>query len=1348
MIGAGGLANVNVASAIGKGSAGGSSADLVLNGGTLQYALNTAPQSTDRPFSLGLGNGTIDSSSATAANSLSFTGTSAIGFNGQSGSRTLSLTGTNTGANTLAPVLGDSGGPTHLTKSGAGTWILTGNNTYTGTTTVSLGTLQIGNGGITGSLGTGFISGATATLETLSFNRSDNVTLSNLISGIGITIGALSATFDAQANAVMTIARPLAGAGNAVTKSGPGIVIFTQPNVYDTTNITGGTLALTGAGTVGTGAVTINGGALVGLPAGALVTIGAGGGSLIYPQIGAGADVSPTLTLTAGGLLTVDVVNSGGTVNFASAFGSGTTASFSKVGLGTLTLAGGATGNTFTGTTTAGAGTLALDFTTVSTPANGVIAPASPLTMRGGTLSLLGVSGASDLQTFASTALLEGGSTITATQNSAASLGASLGLISRDGTTNKGTINFILPITGGYAVANANNASGILGGWATVGGNSWATVTGGNIAAFAAEGALPATGGAATTNFSYGSATTITGSLTANAIKFTTTALTIALGTNNLTLSGNSGGLLTAVAAATISGTTTTTGTGFINAGASGELVVYASTGSTLTIGAGIGGTVAGFGLTKSGPGTLSLTNAGTTANNYTGVTTITGLGGRQASVLDFGVSNPGFISTTISGDAPKWNGYTGAVADNVWHVPAAGAPVNWKLITALTLTDFQANDQVLFNDTLDLVNNPGGNTVNILEGNVSPASVTFNNSTVGYTLTSTAVTPFGIAGGTSLVKSGTGLLTINNPNSFTGGVVINAGVVKLANASAIGTGNTLTFGASAAAGTKLQLFGNNATVTGLSTNAVPGSPVVENGHATTDTVITVNLASGTNTFAGALQNGAAARLGLAKQGAGTLILTGANTADGGNAVSAGRLQIGSGGTAGILAGDTSIAGAAVLDFNRSDASAYAGGVTGAGTFSVEGGGTLSITGNVAHSGGTVIAAATTLQIGNGGATGDLSGAGTIADNGTLAFNRTGSATVQAPIIGSGNLSVGNGVTAGTLILTGNNGYLGTTAIAAGATLQVGNGTASGTPGSAAGITNNGTFAYGRTDAQTYATLFNGTGALHVLSGTLTLIGDNNATYSGGTTVDNGAALIVGNVAGTAGAIPGFNGAGAGSLVADGTVTFRRTGTNAFDNPIGGAASGNVTLALGSWTFTNATTYAGSTTIQSGTTLNIAAGSGAGVGKGAISNAGALIFNRATPYALTLSGVATLDMGTGALGNALVFAQNASFASGTLQIWNWTQGGYMLGSDDNGALDDPQDRFLFNGTGSGLAADRLANIQFFSDAGMTPIGTGAAEISFGAQFEIVPVPEPATVALLGSVALCALIGYRERRRVA
>src|SRR5439155_15305429 len=62
------------------------------------------------------------------------------------GNRTLGLTGPNTGANTLSAAIGDagSGSVTSVSKSGAGKWVLNGANTYTGTTTVASGTLELG----------------------------------------------------------------------------------------------------------------------------------------------------------------------------------------------------------------------------------------------------------------------------------------------------------------------------------------------------------------------------------------------------------------------------------------------------------------------------------------------------------------------------------------------------------------------------------------------------------------------------------------------------------------------------------------------------------------------------------------------------------------------------------------------------------------------------------------------------------------------------------------------------------------------------------------------------------------------------------------------------------------------------------------------------------------------------------------------------------------------------------------------------------------------------------------------------------------------------------------------------
>lgn len=144
------LANGGISSSI--GASGNAATNLLLaNETTLKYT--GSGSSTDRLFTIKGTTGTIDASGTGA---VIFTNSGAIAYGTTNQARTLILRGSNTGSNTLNPVLANNGSAAvGLRKLDAGTWLLAGANTYTGATSVEAGTLLIANSDVISGSATG-----------------------------------------------------------------------------------------------------------------------------------------------------------------------------------------------------------------------------------------------------------------------------------------------------------------------------------------------------------------------------------------------------------------------------------------------------------------------------------------------------------------------------------------------------------------------------------------------------------------------------------------------------------------------------------------------------------------------------------------------------------------------------------------------------------------------------------------------------------------------------------------------------------------------------------------------------------------------------------------------------------------------------------------------------------------------------------------------------------------------------------------------------------------------------------------------------------------------------------------
>src|ERR1700736_1240327 len=370
------------------------------------------------------------------------------------------------------------------------------------------------------------------------------------------------------------------------------------------------------------------------------------------------------------------------------------------------------------------------------------------------------------------------------------------------------------------------------------------------------------------------------------------------------------------------------------------------------------------------------------------------------------------------------------------------------------------------------------------------------------------------ISGGGGLVvgdPGDTGTVVLTGANTYTGGTAVSAATLSVAVDGNLGNssgGLTLNGGELLATG---NLFNTSRGVTvnnGIFA-ATPSGFAEISGNITVSSGLTIGDAvnngvvafSGTNTYVGTttIVSGATLRAdtetGFSPNSAftidGTLDLRGSAS------------QVGSLSGTGTV---TNLSGTgAVLTAGKDNTSTTFSGIIQNGDFPLAlnkvGTGTLILTGNNTYTGGTTISDGS-LQVGSGGAAGGITG--NVTNKGQLIFSRSDVVTYTGNVSGTGSLMQSG---SGTLILTGANVYNGGTTILGGGTLQLGNG---GSTGSITGdVLDNGALAFDRSTGSTFGGVIQGVGSITVMDDLLTLTADN--TYTGGTTINTGTILRLGN---------------------------------------------------------------------------------------------------------------------------------------------------------------------------------------------------------------------------------------------
>ena len=428
--------------------------------------------------------------------------------------------------------------------------------------------------------------------------------------------------------------------------------------------------------------------------------------------------------------------------------------------------------------------------------------------------------------------------------------------------------------------------------------------------------------------------------------------------------------------------------TGAINSSTAGAKQLTISPSSTAP-----GSTIDLQGLVSDGAGTVSL-YAGTTAvnvvrlsnanNSFTGGLRIRGATVETASIGVSGANSPlGTNGTITFGDPSAANTassrlrYIGAGETTSKVMLAGGGAINVSAAGAtiidqggsgvLEIASNIAYDVVDYTRVLDLRATTTSGGTGLFSGQLA------DNGT----------------GAVSLRKTGAGIWTVSGSNTYTGGTQLNAGTLSLGSANAIGASGTITFG-----GGTLQYSAINTTDYSARFSNASGQQYSIDTNSQNVTLATALTSSGGS---------------FTKLGAGTLTLTGNNTYTGGTTINAGTVSVGDGSTTGSIVGD--VANSGTLTFNRSDALTYGGVVSGTGSLTKDGAGTLTLTDANTYTG------ATTVTAGQLTVDGSISGSSlTTVESGAVLG---GSGTVGALLVkDGGTIAPGNGL--GILNVIGN----------------------------------------------------------------------------------------------------------------------------------------------------------------------------------------------------------------------------------------------------------------------------------------------------------------------------------------